>query len=31
MKNSFSEIKLFQVIPDKLVEFEKLMNEIVEM
>jgi len=29
-KNSFSEIKLFQVKPDKLDEFEKLIDGIAE-
>lgn len=30
MKNSFSEVKLFQVKPDKLIEFETLIQEIAE-
>ncbi|MDF2589995.1 MAG: hypothetical protein K0S41_3836 [Anaerocolumna sp.] len=30
MKNSFSEVKLFQVKPDKLDEFEKLITRIAD-
>lgn len=30
MKNSFSEVKLFQVKPDRLFEFESLINEIAD-
>ena len=30
MKNSFSEVKLFQVKPDKLVEFETLVTAIAD-
>lgn len=30
MKDTFSEVKLFQVKPDKLVEFEKLIRIIAE-
>lgn len=30
MKNSFSEVKLFQVKPDKLEEFETLVSEIAD-
>lgn len=29
MKNNFSEVKLFQVKPDKLIEFETLITTIV--
>lgn len=29
MKNTFSEVKLFQVKPDKLDEFESLINKIL--
>lgn len=30
MKNSFSEVKIFQVKPDKQVEFETLITKIAE-
>lgn len=30
MKNTFSEVKLFQVKPDKLAEFEKLISIVAE-
>ena len=30
MKNSFSEVKIFQVKPDKLEEFEKLITIIAD-
>ncbi len=30
MKNSFSEVKLFQVNPDKLIEFETLITTIAD-
>lgn len=30
MKNSFSEVKLFQVKPDKLIEFETLITTIAD-
>jgi len=30
MKNSFSEVKIFQVKPDRLAEFEALISKIAE-
>jgi hypothetical protein len=30
MKNSFSEVKIFQVKPDKLVEFETVITKIAD-